>query len=275
MKIASIIILYHPDQDLLSKNIAAVYNSVDVIYLWRNSEVEFELPLEFNGKCVFCGREENDYIAKPINEVLSICNKKGFDYLLTMDQDSVYADIAKTVEYVASQSYDNGVAIYAPNVNGTVTSGGETYQAETVITSGSIMNVEVALKLGGLREDYGIYWVDGEYCCWARQNGYRIEVLTGCHMEQQFGKQTKGLFNCTAYNYSPSTYYFMFRNMLWMHREYPKGVSVKCILYTSKMYIMGIIFGHEKNAFKKLGRICRAFSDGFFRKIEKRIAIPN
>ncbi len=271
MKIAAVIIAYHPDRNLLLADIAAIYDAVDVLYLWRNSEISFEIPAQFIGKTVLCGNETNEFISGPLNTVLSMCAEGGYDYLLTMDQDSHYVGFPEMVSYVRRKEYDPKVVIYAPNVNGTVKSDEDVVEAETVITSGSLLNVAEARRLGGFREDYKIYWVDGEFCTWARANGYRIVQLVAVRMEQQFGTQSKGLFGCTAYNYSPSTYYFMFRNMLWMRREYPAGVSIKCILYTTKMYLMGIVFGGEKNMLKKLGRVFKAFIDGLFKKYEARI----
>lgn len=272
MKIAAVIIVYHPDRDLLLADISAIYDSVDVLYLWRNSVIGFDIPEDFLGKTVLCGDESNEFISKPLNTVLSMCREEGYDYLLTMDQDSRYLDFPKMGEYVRGKEYDGNVVIYAPNVNGVVRGDADVHAAETVITSGSLLNVDAAVKLGGFREDYKIYWVDGEFCTWSRANGYRIEILTSIRMEQQFGTQSKGLFGCTAYNYSPSTYYYMFRNMLWMRREYPEGVSMKCILYTTKMYVLGIVFGKEKDMLKKLGRVIKAFADGIFKKYEARIS---
>ena len=166
---------------------------------------------------------------------------------------------------------EDDVAIYAPYTIGQYAKPEQDYDAESVITSGSLVNVPVARRLGGFREDYGIYWVDGEFCYWARKNGYRIRVLHDCALAQQFGRQTRTLFGFTTSNYSPFIYYLLIRNMFWMRREFPEGVSVKTVLYTLMYNIRGIILG-EKNKFKKIHSINKGIIHGLFSRYERRPA---
>ena len=268
MKIAAIVTVFHPDIDLLFKSIDTYQNAVDKILVWRNSREELLFPVHIQEKIEFCGNGENEYIAKPLNYALDWCLQHEYNYLLMMDQDSTWFNCSDFIKKV-KESEEDDVAIYAPNINHQFNTNQEIYNVESVITSGSLCNVYIAKELGGFREDYKIYWVDGEYCFWTRKKGYKIKVLAYFHMDQRFGIPSKTLFGYTTSNYSPIVYYFLFRNMLWMKREYHENPSLKCILYTTFYNVRGIILG-EHQKILKIGMICKAFIDGIFGRIVRR-----
>lgn len=269
MNIASIIISYKPDINDLWADVASLYQAVDVVYLWRNSSEELAIPVEFSEKLRVCGSGDNDFISKPLNTILRKCKEDGYEYLLTMDQDSKWLNFDHFLEEVQSDS-DEKAVIYAPNVNNQYGADKGIIDVESVITSGSLLNVEAALTLGGFREDYKIYWVDGEFCYWARQNGYKIRLVTSGQMDQKFGKQTANRIGVVSYNYSKTSYYYLFKNMMLMHREFPGGCSTKCVLYTMKLYLSGLLFGNESGRFSKLGTVIKALCQGSFAKIDRR-----
>lgn len=269
--IAAIVVTYHPRADQVFGNIRAFSDVVDRILIWRNSPEELVVPEDLEEKVILMGDGQNTYMAKPLNMALAWCAQNGCDYLLTMDQDSLWIDAGHFISRCLSAA-EKDVAIYAPYVIGQYETPAEDYDAESVITSGSLVNVDIANKLGGFREDYRIYWVDGEFCFWARTNGYRIRVLHDCALRQQFGKQSRTLFGFTTSNYSATVYYYLIRNMFWMRREFPKGVSFKTVLYTLMYNIRGILLG-EKQKFRKITSINKGIVHGLFSKISKRPAL--
>lgn len=266
--VAAIVVSYHPRENELVNNIRSYAHSVEKILVWRNSSEALHFPEDLQNKVILCGRGVNDYMAVPLNYGVNWCVENEYEYLLTMDQDSTW----ENADYFISKALSSGeknVAIFSPNVEGQYSRPAEDYDAESVITSGSLVDVRIAQKLGGFREDYKIYWVDGEFCYWARINGYRIRVFHDCTLLQQFGKQTKTLFGFMTSNYSPQVYYFLIRNMFWMKREFPSGVSLKTVLYTLMYNLRGIILG-EKNKFRKIHSINKGIVHGLFCKIKKR-----
>lgn len=266
-RIAAIIICYHPDEVVLLKNISAFADNVDKIIIWRNSDEKLSVVTAsaWNQKIVWMGDGSNRFIAYPLNKAINWCVDNKYDYLLTMDQDSVWENF----ELIISQiSGNKDIVIHSPNVNHCYQLPKDTISyVESVITSGSLLNIAIAKCLGGFREDYEIYWVDGEYCYWARKNGYKIAAYPEWHLTQEFGKQTRTIGGFYTSNYSPQIYYYIFRNMLWMHREHGnEAVSMKCILYTSMYNLRGIILG-ERNKLIKLVKIVSAFWHGLFSRI--------
>jgi rhamnosyltransferase len=269
--IAAVIVLYHPKAEEVFENIRSFSYAVDKVLIWRNSAETLAVPDDLKEKAILAGKGENDFIAKPLNAALEWCEHNGYGYLLTMDQDSRWENAGHFIERACALAEEN-VAIYAPYTIGQYARPEQDYDAESVITSGSLVNVRTARRLGGFREDYQIYWVDGEFCYWARKNGYRIRVLHDCALAQQFGRQTRTLFGFTTSNYSPFIYYLLIRNMFWMRREFPEGVSVKTVLYTLMYNIRGIVLG-EKNKFKKIHSINKGIVHGLFSHFERRPAV--
>ena len=268
MRIAAIVVIYHPNQSDLSQNIESFIDEVDAVLLWRNSEDSLDYLNRWKEKIHFVGNGKNEYIAKPLNYALNWCKENRFDYLLTMDQDSCWDDFHGFISFVENH-IDNEIAVYAPNVNGKLANINQhIIDAETVITSGSLIQVGAAKTIGGFKEHYKIYWVDGEYCYRARLNGYRVVVLSSFCLNHQLGKQTRTIFGFYTSNYSPVVYYFMFRNMFWMHREHGgAAVSLKCILYTYMYNVRGIILG-ESSKLLKLWSIFKGSIVGIWGKIQ-------
>ncbi|MBQ6299226.1 MAG: hypothetical protein IJK79_02430 [Bacteroidales bacterium] len=269
--IASVVVLYHPKTEEVLDNIRSYSAAVDKVLVWRNSSESFAIPSDLEKKAILMGNGENEYMAKPLNAALDWCEQNGYDFLLTMDQDSKWENAAHFIERATSLA-EADVALYAPYTIGQYAKPEQDFDAESVITSGSLVNVKIAKKLGGFREDYQIYWVDGEFCYWARKNGYRIRVLHDCALIQQFGKQTRTLFGFSTSNYAPYIYYLLIRNMFWMKREFPEGVSIKTVLYTLMYNIRGILLG-EKSKFCKLHHINKGIVHGLFSRFDRRPAV--
>lgn len=269
--VAAIVVLYHPRQNEVVNNIKSYSDTVDKVLVWRNSPEIISFPADMADKVVLMGNGQNDYIAKPLNMALRWCQENNYEYLLTMDQDSRWENAGHFISQALSSS-EKDIAIFSPYVVGQYDEPDKDYDAESVITSGSLVNVGIATRLGGFREDYKIYWVDGEFCYWVRANGYRIRVFHDCRLFHSFGNQTRTLFGFTTSNYSPRVYYFLIRNMFWMRREFPKGVSIKTVLYTLMINLRGIVLG-EKDKLRKIHSINKAIVHGLFSKICKRPAI--
>lgn len=266
MRIAACIVLFHPDPKDLERDIRAIAPYLDTLILWRNSGEETSLPQDISCPVVYMGDGTNQYIAHALNESLAYCAEFGFDCLLTMDQDSEFEDFGAFLEQAESLRRDPAYAdaiIFAPNVNRRYGTEEKVLPVESTITSGSLCDVRKCLAIGGFRESYRIYWVDSEFCHRAALAGYRILALPGHNLRQQFGKITKK-HGIDCYNYSAKTYYFMFRNMLWMHREYKSNPSTKCVLYTTQMYLKSILAG-ENGKWEKLKAVCRGIRHGLTR----------
>lgn len=269
MDIIALIITFHPRKELLLNNIEAIYHDVDSIIIWQNSNEDFDYLNHFT-KIAFWGDKTNHYIAEPINEVIRYCYENSIDFLLTLDQDTVFHGFG-LFKNAVEKSISADVAVYAPVLHWFKRSSNEPItETKTAITSGSILNIKIARELGGYREDYKIYEADLEYCHWARKNGYRILNFWDFVLNHNLGYQSKPIWKFSVWNYSPIVYYFIFRNRCWMYREYfDKRDLLKMLKSSLILYVPGIILG-ERNKIKKIYYLGKGLSEGLFSPISTR-----
>ena len=94
-KILAIVVTYYPERDLLEKNISAYIEYVDKVLIWENTPEEYKLQYRFveHKKVEYCGDGINS-ISHALNHAWKYAIENGYDYLLTMDQDSLWADFS-------------------------------------------------------------------------------------------------------------------------------------------------------------------------------------
>lgn len=265
MKLAAVVILYHPDIEALKKNIESYCGVYDKLILWNNGAQGIE-NLGFE----VMDSGENMLIAKPLNVVLRWCKENGYTHLLTMDQDSRFAD-NKILEFKEIIPKLKDGAIFGVNPNKAYDKFTEPSLFPDVITSGTVYDVAKILEIGGFREDFGIDAVDIEVCYRAKQNGYNTYVIPDIRLIQQYGSPKKTKMGFTTINYSAFRCYHITRNFVIMWRQYPKLFKqheffVKIFLLKG---IPKIILG-EKHKIKKLRAIFFGFYDGLRGKTPKR-----
>jgi GT2 family glycosyltransferase len=81
------------------------------------------------------------------------------------------------------------------------------HECGAVIGVGWMISREALVRLGGLREAFGVFFEDTEFCLRARRAGYRVGVAGGSRILHK-GSETIGL-------YAPRYHYHMYRNLLW------------------------------------------------------------
>jgi rhamnosyltransferase len=91
LKIAGVVILYHPSEDVVS-NIKTYYDWLDKIYVFDNTKGDSYVKgtLEGLSKIEFFQNGDNYGIAKNLNKAVRFAIKENFDWMLTMDQDTIF-----------------------------------------------------------------------------------------------------------------------------------------------------------------------------------------
>ena len=101
-KILAIVVTYYPEKELLERNVQAFIDHVDKVLIWENTPSPDKLDYRFieHEKVVYYGDGINS-ISRALNYAWEYANENGFDYLLTMDQDSYFENfdyyVSKTV----------------------------------------------------------------------------------------------------------------------------------------------------------------------------------
>jgi len=149
--------------------------------------------------------DENEGIARGLNEGLRRARDFGCSWLLTSDQDSQFpvtyvADISEFAQSMGSL-WEDSVRVGAVGAGIVINAGGSLKYpitqvgsasgpiavTEEVIASGTLWNVGALLEVGGFDESLGLDAVDAAACLRLREAGYRIVVAPELHMEHQLG----------------------------------------------------------------------------------------
>lgn len=270
--IATVIVTYHPDMELLRQNIGAIHPHVDKILIWRNSADDLSSLTSLFPKIEMIGDGTNHFMAYPLNQALQWAHNHGYDWLLTMDQDSKWDNFEAFIDDAARNMIEtrDTIALYAPVINRLRLDSETPFRdIEWTIQSGMLTNVKKCLQFGGFREDYKIYGVDEEFCYWVNHNNMKVRVLPGHNLTQKYGNARKSRWGFTVYNYSPTVRYFLIRNMIWMKREFPRSTTTRRILSVVFHNTRDIILS-EKHKFPKLSQFYKGIFHGLTGKYVKR-----
>lgn len=263
-RILAVVIAYYPDMELLSENMNAFVDHVEKVLVWDNTpDGDKELAnLELPGKekTERVGEGENKGISYVLNWAWHYAVEHGYDYLLTMDQDSLWKNFGLFIEEtLLSKEAPKG--IYCPRVLKKRKSDDIYQKADYGITSGMLVDVQILNQLGGYRQDFFVDGIDIELCLHAKKMGIDTYIISNCMLEQRFGnpKTTKilGHENHTL-NYSPKRLEEIIKTHLILLRDYPCSFSLRkkfIMNYFWKLPLKLLFLENDKwNKFKAVGR---------------------
>lgn len=267
MKCAGTVVLYNPLANI-KENILSYISFVDKLYVIDNSSKSNENLLPNNKKIQYIFNNENVGIAKALNIACQRAIKDGYDFLLTMDQDSKFLekDIIKLFEFVNNYNWQN-VGIISPYHNiltKNVKSNEDIEHPLEVMTSGNLLNLAVYQKVEKFNEDLFIDCVDTFMCLNLKKNNYDIIRLNNVFLEHHLGNsEIKNIFGkkIILSNHSPLRRYYIMRNTLYVVEKFKNDFPKYCkyLLKVQRHQMIIVLF--EKNGFKKFRYMLRGKRD--------------
>jgi len=231
MKIAATVILYHPDYSFL-KNIKSYINAVEKLYIVDNTENHksglIKSIQEFKNT-VYLHDGENKGIAARLNQVSNLAITDGFDWLLTMDQDSIFQNEMLTDYLHCTGKYREKETVSMFGINFSQKEydnrNCNSAQVNHLITSGSIINLQLFNIIGGFDEKLFIDEVDFEYCLSSVSKGYRIIQFPNIFLNHHLGRITYNRsFKTSKITprtlHSPERIYYITRNFFYVKSKY-------------------------------------------------------
>ncbi len=232
MRLAAAVILYHPTEKVIS-NIRSYYDVVDEIFVYDNTEAktpvqEGLLQLE---KVVLIHDFENKGISIRLNDAANKAIERQYDWLLTMDQDSKFnqQEIINYINCFNEYKVKSNVAMFGPryrdeNISSAICNGEE---VDALITSATLLNLQLFKTIGEFDEALFIDSVDHEYCVRAKLKGYSVIRFNNIYLHHVIGNvlsraSIKSLFLVKKQKeiHSPLRLYYMYRNMLYLENKY-------------------------------------------------------
>lgn len=268
LKIAGVVILYNPDKNI-GKNIASYLNNIDKLYVIDNSPYKNSKLLPNNSKIKYIFNNKNLGIATALNMGAKEAIKDGYDFLLTMDQDSKFS--AKSLDNLMlwlSKNMKDDIGLISPrhiiNIEQQKPKEDIEYPL-TVMTSGNIINLKAYKKIGGYKDFLFIDSVDFDYCLNLIDHNYKVIQLNKIELKHELGniKTEKFLWrNITHSNHNYVRRYYITRNLLYVGKKYKNKYPTfyKQVKREIGRDIIKVIL-LESDKYKKLRNMLRGYID--------------
>lgn len=282
IKIAACVVLYNPTEEV-NANILTYLPLVDKLYVMDNStkEISFLQAILSLPKIEYISLNGNKGIAKALKMAADQAIADGFDFLLTMDQDSKYPtdDFKYVKNYLSTKeienvgvvgiNYENGGVVKACKINENHDKN-LVVNIDTLITSASIINLKNYQKIEGFKPELFIDLVDFDLCLQFIAGGFEIKIMPNIILKHNLGK-VKTL-NLIFYKrkigmHNPLRCYYMYRNYCYLYRGCTND-KVKKVFKKKKIYfgfiskVVKFILADKNEHFKTLKMIKRGIKDG-------------
>ena len=268
LKVAGIVTLYNPTEKDIS-NISSYINDIDKLYIVDNTEgKDNKDSIPDNKKIEYIFKNENLGVATAMNIAAEKALKEGYDWLLTMDQDTTFnPGVMDKMKEVIQKEDTKKVGIVCPWHHTKL----KDKKPETeyddphdVMTSGNLVNLEIWKKIGGYKDEFFIDGIDIEYCMNLHKHGYHILRINTIEIEHNLGdifyKNIRGrLFLCT--NHAPIRRYYIMRNYHYIKDMYEKYDPGYCYSLISQKHNMIGVLLFEKQKIKKIRMYLRGYKD--------------
>ncbi len=274
------IVLFNPSLKRLLENINSIYNQVEHLFVIDNGSKNILKIREIVSKyrrCSLIENRENLGIAKALNQMCSIAYKNGYEWILTLDQDTVSPNnIIKEFKKYLSQK-NIGIICPAVKYEGlnyfnkwiAYNKRRQVSKINACMTSASLTRLSAWKEVNGFRNDYFIDYVDNEFCMKVRIKGYSIIRVYNVVISHRLGeiRILRLLWKRIPVScHSPKRYYYMVRNNRVFITEYSKYLSVtKELLKLWYIITLGLIISNNK--VETIRYIIYGYVDGLKRKL--------
>lgn len=235
MKFATVIIWYNPIESSV-KNIIRYSSSCSSIYIVDNSNNDNSSLAAKISNSIYIPNLSNLGIAKATNIGCERAFQDGFDWVMTMDQDSSW-DITELKKFInlIENNKDGTIASFAPTHSNQIKSvigdiknktknktDKEIIFQSKVMASGNIINLDIWKNCGKFNEKLFIDEVDHEFCYRLLKNGYKICEFQDVYMFHTLGNVKKTILPRPC-KHSGVRLFYIFRNILFIKQNYPEN----------------------------------------------------
>lgn len=205
-------------------------------------------------------------IGAALNLGVDEARRRGFRWILTMDQDST-VELGMTDAYCQVSRIQPDVLCFCPAIEG-IFGNSESGNIEVpyAITSGNLLGMDLIDQVGPYNEDLFIDGVDFDFSLRVRDAGYNIIRVAGAIMKHELGEAAPGRSLLRRFHtvHSPLRRYYMFRNYLYIFklyfRRFPK-FALKLMLVGLLYFLAILIYGPQR--WKSFCYIYYGFNDYF------------
>lgn len=273
MKLATVVVVYHPDVGSVVSNIGTYLDGSDTLIVYDNSETchnDWDGVKALRPDVCLFHEGENVGLAEAYNRALAVAQRNGCTHLMTMDQDSAFEHF-NTYRQQIEDDTDPSVGIWCCSTNHTLPTRLDGRYLSTATQSGSVFSIPMLEAIGGFQSDLFIGMVDAEISLRALQKGYRITLVEGCNLTHQLGSGRKinvGRHTVEVSDYGALRHYYDSRNRVLLWHKYPKDYDMRGKLHhmVSRLKVMVKIALFEDRKRAKIAAIVRGTWYGLLNK---------
>jgi glycosyltransferase involved in cell wall biosynthesis len=229
-RVSALVVLCSPAKDVLT-TIDSYRDQVDtVIVLDNREEPDGQLAAELESRgVIYVSLGGNTGTAAALNEGCRRARSLGFDWVVTLDQDStatpgmvssLFACIE--LEQPLADEIDFVAPVWRQTGGPPGAAGGCSLDQDGAFVSGSLTRLSAVEELGGFREGLFVEHVDSEYCMRAQRRSLRIVQRQDAVLLRTDRCLRRVTFPipCWVTDYSPMRRYYMIRNFFQVKREH-------------------------------------------------------
>lgn len=243
--VAAVVVVFHPDYDLLLQTIASLASQVQRIVVVDNTPATasacvkaVEDQLLLTEQLEYVPLHKNYGIGYAQNRGIERARQSGYQYVILSDQDTefpagcvavllrTHADLARKGERVAAvaPAHANAFASDVPPFFlglGTfwrdyVRAPSGVHEISGAIASGKLINMECVGEVGLMNEPLFIDWVDYEWCWRARSKGWKIFGVFDVTLHHHLGDRVVRALDKAIPVHSPLRHYYITRNGVFL-----------------------------------------------------------
>lgn len=254
MHICAVVVWYNPEADFV-ENVRSYASRMGRVYVIDNSAADNAVLLSDVPNAVYVPNGGNRGIAVALNQGCALALADGFEWAMTMDQDSHWNDdmlgeylrlceehaAGRTVSFapgrkdasVSRRSFLQRVYhalkknpalrhIFKKGPPAPAVPESNAISVNKVITSGNVISLAVWQEVGRFFEPFFIDEVDHGFCFRLREHGYEIVKFPAAKMEHHLGNPPK-----KAFFFPPVTYhskvrlFYIYRNCAYQKKLHP------------------------------------------------------
>ena len=273
IKIAAGITLYNPQAKTID-HINEYLNSFDMVLVFDNSDKRGnehnKLIDKFTNdrRLIYIDGKGNCGLPFAYNRMMSEEKIADFDYMCTLDQDSIFSheDITIIRKYIEERyiAIRNNVAVIAPYIDYGRKIDREHKREKRiedrgrVITSGAFVNLYL-YHSGNFSydENYFIDKFEIDLCKQFTNAGYKILMYHASILHQRLGEES----GHDHPNHSPLRHYYLFRNRFYYNKKFYKFPVRVCLNIMQTLKHLALIVMYENNKTKKVFQLKNAIFD--------------
>lgn len=267
MKVIASIVTYNPDIKRLIQNIEAVLPQVAEIIIIDNASInliDIQSFIKKYNSISIIKNETNKGIATALNQAAQYALFRDYEWLITLDQDSVVPESLVSIYSKFSDYRDIGIIgckIIDRNFGELKRERSKNKGFEEVavcITSASMMNLRAWKEVGGFNEELFIDSVDFDICLSMREHGFKIIRTYDTALLHEVGhSEIRRLLGkeYQIYHHSPLRYYYMVRNEVYLGKRH--HFTFKATLRAIRLFILVTLF--EENKVEKIKKMLLGF----------------